>query len=239
MRHLTVTLIALACSLASPARADMGEPPFNVLLLADELELGSPVSELPLSWDVISWLGGDYHRLWVLSEGEVPLRRAGAEGEVSVLYGRLFAPFWEVRVGGRGDLVLSDGSRDGRGFLAVGIEGLIPYRFEFEPTVYVSQAGDVSARLHASYGLRVTQRLVAAPSTEANVALQSVPKFGVGQGFNDLQLGLRLRYEIMREVAPYVGAEWTRRFGETADLARDANGDVQTLRFVAGIRLWL
>ncbi len=120
----------------------------------------------------------------------------------------------------------------------VGFEGLAPYWFEMEPAVFVSQDGDISARVTTTYDMFVTQRLIAQPRIEVNAAVQEVPEFGVGSGLNDLDLGFRLRYEIRREYAPYIGVSWQRRFAGTADLARLAGATVSDLAAVGGLRVW-
>lgn len=109
-----------------------------------------------------------------------------------------------------------------------------------EPAVFVSQDGDISVRVTTTYDMFVTQRLIAQPRVEVNAAVQEVPEFGVGSGLNDLDLGLRLRYEIRREYAPYVGVSWLRRFAATADLARltGGGGAVSDLAVVGGLRVW-
>lgn len=107
--------------------------------------------------------------------------------------------------------------------------------FEVEPSIYVSLDGDVSARFEASYDQRITQRLIIQPELEINAAVQAVKAWGVGSGLNDLELGLRLRYELAREFAPYLGVEWVQRFGETADMA-DADRELLAL---VGLRVWL
>ncbi|HUF26008.1 MAG TPA: copper resistance protein B [Gemmatimonadaceae bacterium] len=125
-----------------------------------------------------------------------------------------------------------------RAHLALGLQGLAPGWFELEPTLLVSQHGDVSANLTASYDLLFTQRLVLQPRLETHAAAQGVPEFGVGSGFNDVELALRARYELRREFAPYVGVLWSHRFGDAADLARAGGEPVRELSWVAGLRLW-
>lgn len=161
------------------------------------------------------------------------------DGEAQLLYSRLIAPFWEVQVGLRGDLAAAEGqSTQGRGHLVLGLEGLAPYWFEVEPAIFVSHEGDVSARLRATYDLFITQRLIAHPSFEMNVAIQSVPEFGVGAGFNDIELALRLGYQLAREFTPYVGVAWNQAFAETARLRRAAGTSASDLQGVAGLRFW-
>ena len=98
--------------------------------------------------------------------------------------------------------------------------------------------GDVSARLTGTYDLLLTQRLIAQSRLELNVAAQEVEKFGVGAGVNDIELGLRLRYEIWREFAPYIGVSWLRQLGDTADIARREGEIVDDLALVVGVRVW-
>lgn len=105
-------------------------------------------------------------------------------------------------------------------------------------SLFVSQDGDVSARFSAEYQLLLSQRLILQPEFETNIAIQKVEEFGVGSGLNDLELGLRLRYEISRKFAPYVGINWTRKFGDTADLAREEGESTDNFSFVGGLRLF-
>jgi copper resistance protein B len=206
--------------------------------LADEFEYGPGPEERPLALDASFWIGGDYTRFWVKAEGEHSLAEAAGDVEMQFLYSRLIAPFWEVQVGPGFETVYGEDASRTRGLLILGLEGLAPYWFEVEPQLLVSHEGDISLALNASYELLFTQRLVLEPEIEASAAIQEVPEYGVGSGFNDLELAARLRYEFVREFAPYVGVVWERRFGDTADLARSAGENVDETRFVAGLRVW-
>ena len=209
-------------------------------LLVDQLEyrLKSGVDET-LRWDVTAWYGGDYNRLWLKTEGEWRTSgERGGEAEVQALYGRLIAPFWDFQVGLRCDQFSGAGFDRSRGFAVIGLQGLARYRFELEPALFVSQDGDVSARLTATYDLLLTQRLVLQPRLDFDAAVQAAKKFGIGKGANGVGLGLRLRYEITREIAPYIGVQWLNRLGETADLARRGGGNAEDLALVFGVRLW-
>ncbi|MED5369773.1 MAG: copper resistance protein B [Myxococcota bacterium] len=233
-------LLALVCILwSAPAHAQMGEEPFNHFIQFEELEYGFNDRDNPVSWDSTSWFGGDWNRVWLKVEGETATVDPEVEGEAQLLYSRLIAPFWEFQVGVRGDLVAAEGQpADARGHLVLGLEGMAPYWFEIEPAVFISHRGDVSFRLRATYDLYITQRLVAHPSFETNIAVQAVPEFGVGAGFNDIELGLRLGYQFAREFAPYIGVSWKQAFAETADLRRDAGGSASDVQGVAGVRFW-
>lgn len=207
------------------------------LILVDQLEYAPGAAGRPLSLDAIGWYGGAYDRLWFRAEGEQLTSGSGGEAEVQLSYGRLVTAYFDALAGIRVDRQWGDESNT-RAHLALGLLGLAPLRFEFSPTLFLSQEGDLSARLEAEYQVLITQRLVASPEIELNAALQEVPEWGAGSGLNDVELGLRLRYEIKREFAPYVGWVWARRLGGTADLARIAGEEVGEGGFVAGLRMW-
>ena len=208
-------------------------------LLVDQLEYQMWKGDDTFRWDATGWYGGDYNRLWLKSEGE--WRTSGERGgnaQVQALYGRLIAPFWDFQVGLRYDEFSGASFDRSRGFGVIGLQGLARYRFEVEPALFISQDGDVSARLTTTYDLLLTQRLILQPRLDLDAAVQSAEKFGVGKGVNSLGLGLRLRYEITREFAPYIGVQWLNRFGETADLSRRDGGRAQDIAVVCGVRLW-
>jgi copper resistance protein B len=208
-------------------------------LLVNQLEYQMNEGDDTLGWDAVGWYGGDYNRFWLKTEGEWRVSgERGGEAEVQALYGRLIAPFWDFQAGLRYDQFSGAGFDRSRGFAVIGLQGLARYRFEVEPALFISQDGDVSARLTATYDLLLTQRLILQPRLDFDAAVQSAEKFGVGEGVNSVGLGLRLRYEITREFAPYIGVQWLNRFGETADLARRGGGRAEDLAAVFGVRLW-
>ena len=208
------------------------------LLLIDQLEYRNNNGSNTLNWNAQGWVGGDYRRIWVKTEGEVDLAGdEGTEAEIQVLYGQLIAPFWDLQVGLRYDRLDSPDRDRSRAFAVVGVQGLTPYLFEVDAALFISEDGDVSARLSAEYELLLTQRLILQPEFEVNLALQEVEEFGVGTGLNDIELGLRLRYEVTRKFAPYVGISWTRKFGGAADFAREEGESVDNFSLVGGLRL--
>jgi copper resistance protein B len=193
------------------------------------------------AWDAQGYYGGDYDKLWVKTEGKyVPSGRDAADGsgirdaDVEVLWNRVISAWWNLQAGGRQDF----GPGQSRTWAAVGIQGLAPQWFETEATVYGSDEGRTAARLKAQYDLLLTQRLVLQPFAEANLYGRSDPAHQIGSGLSDLEVSVRLRYEVRREFAPYVGLVWLRRFGGTADLARSAGGDASDLELAAGLRIW-
>ena len=190
-------------------------------------------------WDVFGWHGGDYNRLWIKSEGNASTGKRSGEGDFQLLYGRLISRYFDFQAGLRYEQLWNDDESDhSRGSAAIGFQGLAPYYFDIEPTLFVSQDGDVSARFTGSYDILLTQRLIVQPRIEGSAAAQDNEKFGVGSGLNNIEAGLRFRYELQRELAPYIGVNYGRRFGETAELTRSDGEDAQKWSFVLGVRFW-
>ncbi len=186
------------------------------------------------TWDGEAWYGGDINRLTIKSEGESAIGEGLEEGEMQLLYSRAIGPYFNAQAGVRQDF----GPGPDRSYATIAIEGLAPYWFEVEGALFLSDKGDVLARIEGEYDQRITQRLVLQPALEANFALQDVPANGIGSGLSDVELGLRLRYEIVREFAPYVGVEWSRKFGDTARFARLGGESAESTSFVVGVRAW-
>jgi copper resistance protein B len=183
--------------------------------------------------DAEAWYGGDYNKAWMKLEGE---RRHGRlEGLRSeLLWDRAMATFWSTQLGIRHDT----GGGPAQDWLAFGVRGLAPYWFETEATAYVGKGGMLAARAEGRYELLLTQRLILQPKIEANLYSQNDASRGNGSGLSDLEVGLRLRYEIRRQFAPYIGISWTRKFGNSADFARQAGEDIRQTQAVAGVRIW-
>lgn len=208
-------------------------------VLVDQLEYRMKEGADTVRWDAVGWYGGDYDRLWIKTEGDWRTTgERGGEAEAQALYGRLIAPFWDMQIGLRYDQYSGTGFDRSRSFLALGLHGLAPYWFELEPALFISQDGDVSGRLTATYDMLLTQRLALQSRFDIDAAVQSVEEFDVGAGVNAIGLGLRLRYEIIREVAPYLGINYLGRTGETADIARTNGERADDVALVAGLRLW-
>nr|WP_245654160.1 copper resistance protein B [Novosphingobium rosa] len=185
-------------------------------------------------WDGEGWFGGDINRLWLKSEGEGALREGIESAEVQALYSRAVGPYFNLQGGVRQDL----GPFPKRTYATVGFEGLSPYMFEVEGALFLSTKGDLLGRLEGYYDQRITQRLVLQPRVEFNLAAQDVPESRLGAGLTDAELGLRLRYEIRRQFAPYVGVSYVTQTGRTADFTRAEGKDPSTTSFVAGVRAW-
>jgi copper resistance protein B len=202
-------------------------------LLFDQLEYQNADEGSVLSWDASAWVGGDIDRLWLRSEGE---RSNGMteEAELQALWGHAIGPWWELVGGVRQDFKPGPAQTWG----AFGIQGMPLYGLEFEATGFVGEQGQSALRLEGEYDMLLTNRLILQPTAELNFYGRNDHERGVGSGLASSEVGLRLRYEIRREFAPYIGVTWNRAYGNTAELVREEGGDVSEARLVAGIRLW-
>jgi copper resistance protein B len=203
------------------------------MVLFDQLEWRNTAEGNALAWDAEGWYGGDGNKVWVRSEGE---RVAGTtqNARADLLWDHTFARWWSVQAGGRQDF----GAGPARTWAAIGVQGLAPYWFNTEATFYVGEQGRTAVRLKSEYDLLFSKRLILQPEAEANLYGKSDPARQLGSGLSDLELGLRLRYEVRREFAPYIGVVWSRQFGGTADRVRESGGNPSDVQFVAGVRAW-
>lgn len=209
------------------------------LALFDLLEYQRVGSVNVLRWDFLGWRGGDKHRLWVRSEGDLNfVRPLGGEADLQLLYGKLVSPFFDLLVGGRVEQHYERGRNPTRAFAVVSLQGLAPGRFEVEPSLFLSHRGKVSGRFTSSLDLYQTQRLILQPRFETEFTFQRDEDFGVERGINDFEVGLRLRYEMRREFAPYFGVSYRRSLGATAARVAREGGDPNELQFVVGVRWW-
>lgn len=185
-------------------------------------------------WDGEGWFGGDINRAVVKSEGSGSVRDGADGAEIQALYSRAIGPYFNLQGGVRHDFAPTPT----RTYATVGVEGLAPYMFQVEARGFVATTGQVLARLEGWYDQRLTQRLVIQPRVELNLSAQNDAPTRIGAGLSDAEVGLRLRYEIVREFAPYIGVSYAAKTGRTADYARaDGNRPTQT-SFVAGVRFW-
>jgi len=204
-------------------------------VIIDQLEASFSDGEEAYGFDVQGWTGGDINRFWWKSEGEGEFDGGLEEAELQALYSRAIRPFFDFQTGVRQTYRPDGGDRTD---LVVGIQGLAPYWFEVDAAVFLSTKGELTARAEAEYDQRITQKWILQPRAEVTLSAEDIPELSIGSGLSSLQVGARLRYEIRKEFAPYVGVEWTKSFGNTADFLEAEGRSSEDTRLVVGIRAW-
>jgi len=202
-------------------------------LLVDRLEAVSTSDNKSAIYDLQFWYGRDYDRLVIKAEGDYD-NQSLEESSTELLWSHALGAYWNSQLGIRYDR-FEDSDRSWLGF---GVQGLAPYWFELDITGYVGEKGRTSISIDAEYEILITQKLILQPRAEMELNGKDDEATGVGAGFSNMTAGLRLRYEIRREIAPYVGIEWARKFGATADFASAKNSDISETQAVAGMRFW-
>lgn len=252
MRLLTTILMLAALSIAaagSAAQAQAQADPFPLppkewpapvmdqqrftYVLLDRLEYRSQSGPNLSVWDAQAWFGGDLNKLWFKTEGERETGRGTERAEAQLLYARRIAPFWHLQAGVRHDGRPGSWSNSA----VIGVQGLAPYWFGVEAMLFAERKG-IAGRMELETDLLLTQKLILQPRFETQLSGFTDRSRGIGRGIQDLELGLRLRYEIRREIAPYIGLAWSRKFGETASISRSGGGPIRAASVVAGVRLW-
>lgn len=203
-------------------------------IMVDQAEVRASRGPDSYVWDAEGWFGGDIDKLVVKSEGEGEFGHGFDTGEAQALWGHAIGPYFDVQAGVRQDF----GPGSSPTYAVAGFEGLAPYWFDIEGALFLSHKGDVTARFEASYDQRITRQLILQPWTELNFAAQDVAERQIGAGLSTVELGVRLRYEIEPEFAPYVGFVWERKIGKTARLVQAAGDDPSRPTLVAGVRFW-
>ncbi len=234
--NFTITAILAAVtflSVSGNVRAEAADDPLLLTVILDQIETRDVGGDNTLSWDGEGWLGKDLHKIWFKADGE---RTAGStdEAELQFLYSKAIARYWDFQVGVRHDFEPSPS----RSWAAIGFKGLAPYFFDIDAAAFIGESGRTALRFEAEYELLLTQRLILTADSEINLYGQNDPNVGVGAGLSDLEAGLRLRYEIRREFAPYIGINWSRLFGNTADFARITGEKSSETQLVIGLRAW-
>jgi len=234
IKNTAVSLsLLLGASIALPAFAGMPDDPVVTKLMLDQFEVGGGNGENPIAWEGGFWIGKDLNKLWFKTEGE---RVSGEteETESQLLLSHAVSAFWDLQVGWRHDTVPGE-SRD---YATIGIQGLAPYYFETDASLSFGENDQIKLNAAFEYEMMLTQKLILSPEVEINAYSKDDLEMGVRSGFSDIEAGLRLRYEIRREFAPYIGVNWTKQLGNTADLARDEGEDTSETLLVLGIRAW-
>ena len=215
-----IVLIVALLFTSSIASAAMSDDPLLGMFKLDQFEVRTGDGEDPFVWEAQGWIGKDLNKFWFKTEGEA-VDGETEDAEIQALYSRAIAPFWDFQVGWRRD-IRPEPTRD---WLAIGFEGLAPYYFELDTALFLGEDSRVGARIQGEYEILFTQKLILTPELEVNFYSKDDPEVGSGSGLSDLELGLRLRYEIRREFAPYIGVNWEKAYGNTADFVKEEGED--------------
>ena len=208
-------------------------PEINSYVAFNRLEVWDAKPGSAQAWEALAWVGSDLNRLWLRSEGE-RTRGTTEAADLEVLYGRSVSTWWDVLAGIKHDF--SPGSS--QTWAAFGVQGLAPYKFDVKATTYFGQSGQTAANVEVEYELLLTNRLILQPLIEVTAFGKDDPARGIGSGLSSAEAGVRLRYEISRKFAPYVGVVHERAFGNTADFRRADTDSTRDTRLVAGVRIW-
>ena len=188
----------------------------------------------PKVWNIDAWIGKDLEKLWIKSEGE-KLDGKTTEAELQILYSKAIEPYWDIQYGIKKDFQPTPNRTWG----VIAAKGLAPYLVEIDASLFIGESGRTSIRLDAEYEYMFSQKLVLSPEVEINIFGKDDEVTSTGKGLSNIDAGLRLRYELSREFAPYVGINWGKKYGNTATFASNEGEDVEDAQFVTGIRFWL
>ena len=216
-----------------PGDHAMHEHILNAMLQIDQLEWQDADAGSALAWDAQGWIGGDIDRLWLRSQGE-RLNGKTEQAELQAFWGHAISPWWDVLGGVRQDFKPDDA----RTWAALGVQGQPLSDIDLQATAYLGEGGQSAVRLETEYDLLLTDQLILQPKAEFNFYAKNEPQRGIGSGLSESELGLRLRYEITPQFAPYVGVSWQRSYGKTADYAAQEGEDRSEARLVLGVRMW-
>lgn len=221
----------MAASRAAVTKEVSGTPVF--WFQGDRLEYRARQGRDGYLWDVQGYYGGDYNKFWFRSEGEGGVGSKVERAEVQGLFSKAIAPFFDLQAGVRQDLTGPE-----RTHAVVSVQGLVPYEFEVIAAAFLSNKGDLTSRIEAELDQRITQRLILQPRAEINLAAQDIPELGIGAGIDKIEAGLRLRYELVREFAPYIGINQEWKVGGSRDFARTAGEAPSVTNYIVGVRFW-
>ncbi|MBR0554051.1 copper resistance protein B, partial [Stakelama marina] len=202
-------------------------------VMVDRLEYRARDGADGYLWEGQAWYGGDIDKLWIRSEGEGTFGGEAEQAEVQALWSHAIGPWFDLQTGVRHDF-----AGPSRTHAVIGVQGLAPYQFETSAEAFLSDKGELTARIEGELDQRITQRLILQPRAELNLSAQDIPELGVGAGLDKAEAGLRLRYEFAREFAPYIGVAQEWRVGHGADFARARGDSVSTTNLVFGLRAW-
>ena len=224
----------IGCALSTSVyAAGMEDDPIVTKVLIDQLETRITDGDDPLVLEAQAWIGKDLNKFVIKADIE-QVKSETEELELQALYSRAISPYWDLQIGVRQD----QKPKPNRDWLAIGFQGVAPYWFEIDSALFIGESGQVGLRFEAEYEWMLTQRWVLSPEVEINLHSKDDSATGTGSGLSDTQIGLRLRYEVKREFAPYIGVNWNKKYGNTATFAKNDGESVNDTQFVVGIRAW-
>ncbi len=227
------TLVLAMFALPFQAEAGGKDDPFLTMITIDQLEKRDANSSKPFAWEVQGWAGYDLDKFVFKTEGE----RADGEtekAELQLLYSKAIDPYWDIQFGIRHDFY----PKPTQDWAVMALQGVAPYYFETDASLFIGEDGQTALRLESEYEMMLTQQWVLSPEIELNIHGKNDEEREVGSGLSNIEAGLRLRYEVKREFAPYIGIHWEKKIGKTADYAREEGEDTSDAQFVIGIRAW-
>lgn len=234
MKNLKIILVSYLFSLSFLVVASsIKDDPVLSVITIDQLEVRTTNGEDSLVWEMDAWIGQDLNKFWIKAEGE-RVNKKTQSSELQLLYSKAVTSFWDIQFGIKKDFL----PKPSRNWGVIAAKGIAPYLFEVDASLFIGHSGRVAARLEAEYEYMLTQKWVLSPEAELNIFTKDDESTGSGKGLSDIELGLRLRYEIRREFAPYVGINWEKKYGNTADFSRSEGEDTQGTQIVAGVRFW-
>ena len=223
----------IGCVLSTSVFASGEDDPIVTKIMIDQLETRITDGDDPTVLEGTVWIGKDLEKLVIKVDAE-QVKNDTEELELQVLYGRAIDPYWDFQIGIRQD----QKPTPERNWLAIGFMGVAPYWFEIDTALFIGESDQVGLRFAAEYEWMITQRWVLSPELEFNIHSKDDELTGTGSGLSDTQLGLRLRYEIKREFAPYIGVNWNHKYGKTATFAKEEGEKVDDTQVVLGVRAW-
>ena len=211
----------------------MDDDPLLFMAKGDQLEVRDIDEGTVTAWEGFAWLGKDLDKLFFKTEGE-RLKGETESAEYQLLYSRAIDPNWDIQVGFKHN----DNPNPTRNWGAIGFYGIAPYLFEIDTALFFDDDGRTNLRFEAEYEFMLTQRWVLSPEIEINAFGKDDAELGIGSGFSDLEVGLRLRYEFSREFAPYIGINHEALLGDTKNLTEGAGAETSETSAVVGVRFW-
>lgn len=236
MRRYIILILALLTMPVLSFAGDMEDDPLLFKLMVDKLEMRTADGSNPIEWDADGWFGKDLDKFWFKTEGEYRDEKI-EKAEFQALYSRAIDPNWDLQIGARKDTYQEPGKPD-RNWLALGFKGLAPYYFDIDTALFLGEDGRTSLRFKTEYEILLTQKLVLVPELEMDFFGKNDPATKTGSGLSETELGLRLRYEIKREFAPYIGVNWSKQWGKTADYSKEEGEDYDDVQLVVGVSFW-